>query len=170
MTKPETGSTPWHLYLGVQLSQLGDFSEVWRVGKEGQLGRLYLVPVTGGRGKIQNEKSHKELRGGSLGGLGWWKGPTRKGRQQRRVWGNFPKRVLQWKEGQGWEHVLVEGHSGRTGPRPDGPSLRPMTAQKENKGKVQDVDRKRNMCTCAVWVRACVLKMKLKYFHPELKN
>lgn len=30
--------------------------------KEGQLRKLYLVPVTGGRGKIQNEKSHKELR------------------------------------------------------------------------------------------------------------
>lgn len=32
---------------------------------------------------------------------------------------------------------------------------RPMTAPKENKGKVQDVDRKRNMCT-RMCVCACV--------------
>lgn len=56
--------------------------------------------------------------------------------------------------------MLVEGHSGSMGPRPDVPSLRPMTAQKENKGKVQDVDRKRNMCTCAVCVCACACVLK----------
>lgn len=37
---------------------------------------------------------------------------------------------------------------------------RPMTAQKENKGKVQDVDRKRNICTCAACVCACVCGLK----------
>lgn len=42
------------------------------------------------------------------------------------------------------EHVLVEGHSGSLSPRPDVLPSRPMTAQKEDKGKVQDVDRKRN--------------------------
>lgn len=67
MTKPETGSTPQAPL------PLGSTGTAWRllrsvrgVGggfeKEGQLRKLYLVPVTGGRGKIQNEKSHKELR------------------------------------------------------------------------------------------------------------
>lgn len=42
------------------------------------------------------------------------------------------------------EHVLVEVHSGSLSPRPDVLPSRPMTAQKEDKGKVQDVDRKRN--------------------------
>lgn len=39
---------------------------------------------------------------------------------------------------------------------------RPMTAPKENKGKVQDVDRKRNMCT-----RMCVCTCVCACVHVE---